>query len=143
MKKSVLFLCTGNSCRSQMAEGILRDLYGDEYEVYSAGVSPKEVNSKAVEVMKEIGIDISTHRSKSVDELLNKEFSMIITVCDNAKESCPTLPGTKEKQHWSISDPAEGIGSQDELLKAFREIRDEIKQKIKENFEKEEKNEKN
>ncbi|HSA05658.1 MAG TPA: arsenate reductase ArsC [Candidatus Gastranaerophilales bacterium] len=136
MKKRVLFLCTGNSCRSQMAEGLMRQFYGDKYDVYSAGVNPTEVNPNAIKVMKEIGIDISNHTSKSVNEYINQTFDIIITVCDNAKESCPIFPGKAERLHWSFFDPAEAIGTQEELLKAFTEVRDQIKDKIHSYFKK-------
>ena len=131
MKKNVLFLCTGNSCRSQMAEGLLRHFSSDKYNVFSAGVSPTKVNENAIEVMKEIGIDISHHKSKSVDEFKDKSFDIIITVCDNAKQNCPFFPGLAERIHWDIIDPAEALGSQVHLLEAFREVRDEITKHIK------------
>ena len=134
MKKKVLFLCTGNSCRSQMAEGLLRYYFGDKYEVFSAGTKPSIVNLNAIKVMNEIEIDISGQRSKSVDEFKNQTFDFIITVCDNAKESCPIFPGKAERLHWSFFDPAEALDSQDELLKAFKEVRDQIKAKILDYF---------
>ena len=136
MKKKVLFLCTGNSCRSQMAEGLLRQFHGDEYEVYSAGINPTEVNENAIKVMEEIGIDTSEQTSKHVKELTNQTFDIIITVCDNAKESCPVFPDKAERLHWSFLDPAEALGTQKDLLKAFREVRDQIKDKIKNHFSK-------
>ena len=113
----------------------MRQFYGDEYEVFSAGINPIKVNQNAVTVMKEIGIDISNQKSKSVNEFLNKDFDLIITVCDNAKESCPIFPGKAERLHWSFFDPGEAIGSQKDLLKAFKEVRDEIKEKIHNYFE--------
>lgn len=131
MKKNVLFLCTGNSCRSQMAEGLLRHFSGDKYNVYSAGINPTEVNKHAIDVMNEIGVDISSHKSKSVDEFKNKSFDFIVTVCDNAKQNCPFIPGVAERIHWDVIDPAEGIGSQGDLYKAFREVRDELADYIK------------
>ncbi len=131
MKKRVLFLCTGNSCRSQMAEGLLRHFYDDKYEVFSAGLKPTNVNPNSIEVMKEIDIDISTQLSNSVNEFINQTFDIIITVCDNAKESCPTFPGKTQRLHWSFCDPAEATGSEDEILSVFRKVRDEIKEKIK------------
>lgn len=139
MKKKVLFLCTGNSCRSQMAEGLLRQFHGDEYEVFSAGVNPTEINKNAIEVMKEIGIDISKQTSKHVNEFINQTFDIIITVCDNAKESCPIFPGKAERLHWGFFDPAEVLGSQENIIKAFQEVRDEIKNKIQNYFDKGEK----
>jgi len=99
-KKRVLFLCTGNSCRSQMAEGFLRHMAGDRFEVFSAGVKPAQVNPLAIKVMAEAGIDISKHRSKSVMELIGQQFDYIVTVCDNAKQTCPVFPGKHEKIHW-------------------------------------------
>lgn len=134
MKKKILVLCTGNSCRSQMAEGLLREFYGDKYEVFSAGVNPTAVNPNAIKVMGEIGIDISKHTSKSVNEFINQNFDIIITVCDNAKESCPIFAGNAERIHWSFFDPAEAKGNDEEILKSFREVRDQIKNKIKNYF---------
>jgi len=136
VQKKVLFLCTGNSCRSQMAEGLLRQLYGNEYEVFSAGVNPTEVNPNAIEVMNEIDIDISRQTSKSVNEFSKQKFDIIITVCDNAKESCPLFSGTAERLHWGFFDPAEALGSQDEVVKVFRDVRDQITEKIKSYFSK-------
>ena len=138
MKKKVLILCTGNSCRSQMAEGLLRDINNDEYEVFSAGVNPTEVNPNAIEVMKEIGINISGQKSKHVNEFTNQTFDIIITVCDNAKESCLIFPGKAERLQWSFFDPAEALGSQENLLKAFKKVRDQIAEKIKGYFSKKE-----
>jgi arsenate reductase len=134
MKKKVLFLCTENSCRSQMAEGILRHLMGDKFEVESAGTIPSVVNPMAIKVMAEIGIDISGHRSKSVDEFQGLNFDFIITTCDAAREACPVFPGKARRLHWSFNDPAKVEGSEDEILSAFRKIRDEIKQRIEEEF---------
>jgi arsenate reductase len=128
MKKTVLFLCTGNSCRSQMAEGMLRQLAGDRFEVYSAGVKPTQVNPLAIEVMGEIGIDISHQRSKSVNEYVDREFDYVITVCDNARQSCPFFPGTCEFMHWNLEDPAEAQGSEEERLTVFRKVRDQIQE---------------
>ena len=130
MKKKVLFLCTSNSARSQMAEGLLKYLAGDRFEVFSAGVKPTQVNPFAIKVMVELGINISNHMSKSVEEFLGQEFDYIITVCDNAKESCPVFPGKYQKVHWSLKDPAEARGKEEEKLKVFRKIRDQIKENI-------------
>lgn len=130
----VLFLCTGNSCRSQMAEGFLRHFYGDKYEAHSAGVKPSVVNPYAIKVMAEKGVDISNQRSKSVDEYKGQSFDKVITVCDNAKESCPVFPGKVEHIHWSFIDPAEATGTEDEKLKVFRDVRDQIHCKIDEHF---------
>src|SRR6187401_1623442 len=125
MKQRVLILCTGNSARSQMAAGILRDMNGESYDVESAGLDPSHVRPEAIEAMKEIGIDISSHRSKSVDEFTGQHFDYVITVCDNANESCPVFPAETERIHWSFSDPAAVIGSDELRLAAFRKIRDE------------------
>ena len=131
-KKRVLFLCTGNSCRSQMAEGFLRHMAGDRFEVFSAGVKPTQVNPMAIKVMAEAGIDISKHRSKSAMEFIGQQFDYIITVCDNAKQTCPVFPGKHEKIHWDLEDPAEAQGSEEERIVVFRKIRDEIRKKIEE-----------
>ena len=130
-KKRVLVLCTGNSARSQMAEGILRHIAGDRFEVQSAGVSPTNVRPEAIEAMREIGVDISSHRSKSVDEFVDQTFDYIITVCDNAKESCPVFKGNATRIHWSFDDPAAVIGTNDERLQAFRDARDQIQERLK------------
>jgi arsenate reductase len=125
-KKKVLMLCTGNSARSQMAEGLLRHLAGDHFEVHSAGTHPVGVNPLAIEAMRELGINISHHTSKSVDQFLTESFDFVITVCDRAKESCPLFPGQAECIHWSFDDPAAVQGSQEERLRAFRRVRDEL-----------------
>ena len=130
--KKVLFLCTGNSCRSQMAEGFLRHMAGDKFEVFSAGIKPTAVNLLAIMVMAEAGIDIASHRSKSALEFLNQQFDYVITVCDKAKETCPFLPGKYEKIHWVLEDPAETVGNDEERLAKFRKIRDQIKNNISE-----------
>lgn len=127
MKKlSVLVLCTGNSARSQMAEGILRHVGGEKFAVESAGVAPSSVRPEAVEAMRELGIDISKHHSKSVDEFVDRRFDCIITVCDNAKESCPVFPGYANRIHWSFEDPAAVEGNYEERLSVFRKVRDQI-----------------
>jgi arsenate reductase len=127
-KKRVLILCTGNSARSQMGEGILRHDGGEAFEVYSAGVKPSQVRPEAIQAMKEIGIDISGHRSKAVDEFTGQEFDYVITVCDNAKESCPIFPGRAKRIHESFEDPsAPGTRSEGETLAIFRRVRDEIR----------------
>ena len=125
-KKRVLILCTGNSARSQMAEGLLRHDAGDRFEVFSAGTRPSQVRPEAITVMRELGIDISDHRSKSVDEFANQSFDYVLTVCDNAKESCPIFPGQAIRIHQSFEDPAELQGSNEERL-LFRRIRDELR----------------
>jgi arsenate reductase (thioredoxin) len=132
MKKTVLILCTGNSARSQMAEGLLRHDAGDRFEVASAGTHPSRVRPEAVAVMKEIGIDISSHRSKSVDEFASRDFDYVFTVCDNAKETCPIYPGHANRLHHSFEDPAAVQGSEEDKLAAFRKVRDEIRQYLRE-----------
>ena len=134
-KKRVLILCTGKSARSQMAEGILRSIAGDRFDVASAGVAPSRVRPEAVEAMRDIGVDISTHRSKSVDEFLEEPFDYVITVCDNAKESCPVFPGNAERIHWSFDDPAAYEGTDDEKLSEFIRVRDQIFEKLRIFFE--------
>ncbi|HOC39385.1 MAG TPA: arsenate reductase ArsC, partial [Thermodesulfobacteriota bacterium] len=129
-KKRVLFLCTGNSCRSQMAEGLLRSFAGDQFEVYSAGVNPTHVHPLAITVMQEIGIDISHHWSKSVDEFFDQEFDYVITLCDDARQTCPFFPGAHELLHWSLPDPAGAQGTEDEKLALFRTVRDRIRQLV-------------
>jgi len=131
-KKRVLFLCTGNSARSQIAEAFLRHYAGDYFEVYSAGLEPKGINPFSIRVMSEVGIDISGQKSKSVSEYLGKVLiQTLITVCDDAEKNCPTgWPGITKKLHWTFEDPAAFIGSEDEKISKFREIRDPIDQKI-------------
>ncbi|HUQ34697.1 MAG TPA: arsenate reductase ArsC [Pyrinomonadaceae bacterium] len=131
-KKRVLILCTGNSARSQMAEGLLRNLAGDRFSVESAGVEPSHVRPQAIEAMRELGIDISGHRSKSVDEFAGREFDYVITVCDNAGERCPVFPGRTERIHWSFDDPAEAVGDEEAVLTVFRRVRDEIRERLRE-----------
>ncbi len=124
--KRVLILCTGNSARSQMAEGLLRQLGGGRFDVESAGTRPDQVRPEAVEAMREIGIDISGQRSKSVDEFAGREFDYVITVCDNARENCPVFPSTTARVHWSFDDPAAAVGDPTARLAVFRRVRDEI-----------------
>jgi arsenate reductase len=143
-KKKVLFLCTHNSARSQMAEGLLRGIYGDRYESYSAGVKATTVNPLAVLAMKEIGIDISSQYSKTPQEFQDTIFDVAVTVCDNAKTACPICstnlelpnksPRAKEVIHKSFDDPAAAVGSEEEKLKVFRRVRDEIKDWISQTF---------
>jgi arsenate reductase len=128
-KKRVLILCTGNVARSQMAEGILRHLSGDRFEVFSAGLAPSYVRPHAIAVMNEIGIDISHHRSKSLKEFLDASFDYVITVCDYANELCPVFPGPVKRIHWSIDDPVAG-GSEEMQLAAFRRARDELQRRL-------------
>jgi len=126
-KKSVLVLCTGNSARSQMAEGLLKHITKGEYEVYSAGTKPSTVRPEAIKVLQEIGIDISGNRSKSVDEFAGKEIDYVLTVCDNAKENCPYFPAKTKMIHHSFEDPAEAEGDEQARLSVFRKVRDEIR----------------
>jgi len=127
----VLFLCTGNSARSQMAEGLLRSLGGSDFEVHSAGTEAKELNPLAVEVMREIGIDISDHQSKSLECFLGQPFDYIITVCDRARDSCPTFPGDNERIHWGFDDPAAVTGARAEQVAVFRRVRNEISERLR------------
>jgi arsenate reductase len=129
-RKPVLILCTGNSARSQMAEGLLRHLAGDRFEVESAGVAPTRVRPEAITVMSEIGVDISTQRSKSVDEFLGQAFAYVITVCDNANEQCPVFPANTKRLHWSFADPAAAQGDEQARLAVFRRVRDEIAEQL-------------
>lgn len=130
--KRVLILCTGNSARSQMAEGLLRHTAGDMFEVQSAGVSPSSVRPEAIEAMDEIGIDISKHRSKSVDEFVGQDFDYIITVCDNAKETCPVFPGKARRIHKNFEDPpTASVGDHNSRMAIFRRVRDELRDWLK------------
>lgn len=127
-KPLVLILCTGNSCRSHLAEGLLRAAAGDLFEVASAGSKPAGyVHPKAIEVMREIGIDISAHTSKHMDEFLDRQVNTVITVCGNADQACPMYPGQMNRYHWGFYDPAHAIGTEEEVLNVFRRVRDEIK----------------
>ena len=130
-KPLILILCTGNSCRSHLAEGILRAAVGESAEVASAGSDPAGfVHPIAVEVMKEIDIDISAHTSKHLDEFLQREVHTVITVCGNADQACPIFPGQAEKHHWPFDDPAKATGSEEEIRAVFRRVRDEIRVKF-------------
>jgi len=130
-KKRVLILCTGNSARSQMAEGLLRHDAGDRFEVASAGTAPRLVRPEAIAVMREVGIDISGQRSKSVDKFADEKFDYVLTVCDNAKESCPVYPGHANRLHHSFADPAALQASEPERVDLFRKIRDEIREYLR------------
>ena len=127
MKPKILVLCTGNSCRSQIAEGYLRHFAKDRAEIYSAGIETHGVNPKAIETMKEDGIDISHHTSNNIDEYFNIDFDFIITVCDNAKESCPYFPSQAKKIHQNFPDPAKATGTKEQIDNNFREVREVIK----------------
>ena len=129
-KKRVLILCTGNSARSQMAEGLLRHLAGDKFDVVSAGTIATYVRPQGIAAMNEIGIDISGHRSKCLDEFLGTPFDYVITVCDNAAQTCPVFPGKAKRIHWPIDDPAFAGSTDEERLDAFRRARDEIRSKL-------------
>jgi arsenate reductase len=128
--KNVLILCTGNSCRSQIAEGYLRHFAGDKANMYSAGIETYGVNPKAIEIMKRDGIDISKHTSNNINEYLDIDFDFVITVCDNAKESCPYFPTKAIKLHYNFPDPAKAKGTEVEVMEQFREVRDMIRKYI-------------
>jgi len=131
-RQRVLIICTGNSARSQMAEGLLRHDAGERFEVFSAGTRPGRVRPEAIAAMAEIGIDMSSHRSKSVDEFTEQPFDYVLTVCDHARESCPVFPGHAMAFHHSFEDPAAFEGSDEERLAAFRRVRDEIRKYLRE-----------
>lgn len=125
-KPKVLFICTGNSCRSQMAEGFLRHVAGESFEALSAGTDPIGVNPNAVRVMAEKGIDISAQQSKGMKPFLGHHFPYVITVCDRANERCPIFPGMMKRLHWSFEDPAHATGTEEQKLAVFRRVRDEV-----------------
>ena len=133
MKKQVLFLCTHNSARSQMAEGLLNAFHGDQYEGYSAGVTPTKINPYVIKAMVEIGINISENRSKSIEEFRGTNFNYVVTVCDTAREVCPFFPGEKVI-HKAFDDPNQFMGSEEEIMKGVRRVREEIKDWIKKTF---------
>jgi arsenate reductase (thioredoxin) len=133
-RKKVLILCTGNSARSQMAEGLLKHITQNRYNVQSAGTKPSVVRPEAIAALAEIGLDISGNRSKSVEEFVNEEIDYVLTVCDNAKENCPYFPAKTRVIHHSFADPAEVQGDEESRLQAFREIRDEIKNYFENDF---------
>jgi arsenate reductase (thioredoxin) len=132
MKTRVLILCTGNSARSQMAEGLLRHMAGDRMEVHSAGTRPSSVRPEAIAVLAELGIDIRTHWSKHVDDFAGQPFDYVITVCDHAQESCPVFPAETRRIHWSFEDPAAATGDEPHRLAEFRRIRDQISHRLTE-----------
>ena len=125
--KKILVLCTGNSCRSQIAEGYLRYFAKDKAEVYSAGIETHGVNPRAIATMQEDGIDISGHTSNNVNEYQHLDFDFVITVCDNAQENCPYFPGSAQKFHYNFPDPAKAAGSEEEIMEVFRNVREQIK----------------
>lgn len=128
MKPKILILCTGNSCRSHMAEGILRVAAGDLVEVFSAGSKPAGyVHPKAIQVLREIGIDISAHTSKHMNDFLSQRITTVVTVCGNADQACPLFPGQVNRHHWGFEDPAHAQGSEEEVLNVFRKVRDQIR----------------
>ena len=129
-KKKLLFVCTGNSCRSQIAHGLLNNIAGDRFDVFSAGLSPNKVHPMAIEVMKEIDIDISLHTSDHLDDYLDKDVDVVITTCDDANESCPFFPGNVMRLHWSIADPFESWNVEESNIQLFRETRNKIEEKI-------------
>jgi arsenate reductase (thioredoxin) len=126
----VLFLCTHNSARSQMAEGLLRSMAGDRFEAFSAGTEATRVRPEAISVMAELGVDISAQESETLERYLGETLDLVVTVCDDANESCPTFPGARERLHWSFPDPSKAAGGYKERLRAFREVRDEIRARI-------------
>jgi arsenate reductase len=129
-RRRVLFLCTHNSVRSQMAEGLLRHLAGDRFEVYSAGTEATSVRPEAIKVMAELGVDISGQESKTLDSYVDEPFDYVVTVCDDANEACPVFPGAKNRLHWSFRDPSRATGSDEARLRVFRRVRDEILARI-------------
>lgn len=129
-KQKILIVCTGNSARSQMAEGLLRHEGGERFDVFSAGTRPSHVRPEAIAVMAEIGLDISGHRSKSVDEFIGQPLDFVITVCNSARETCPVFPGEVKRLHWPFDDPAAVEGSEEDRKAAFRRIRDRIHGRI-------------
>jgi arsenate reductase len=126
----VLFLCTENSCRSQMAEGLVNHDLAGQVQAFSAGVRPSRVNPRAIQAMAELGIDISHHRSKSVDDLAGEQFDLVVTVCDQAQEQCPLFSGETEVMHVGFPDPAKATGSGEEIMAVFRQVRDEMRQQL-------------
>ncbi len=131
MLKRILVLCTGNSARSQMAEGLFRREGGEAWEVFSAGTRPGFVRPEAIAAMREIGVDISNHRSKSADEFVGQPFDYVITVCDHARDTCPAFPGARNRIHWSFEDPAAVEGAEEVRMAAFRRVRDEIHDRVR------------
>ncbi len=130
-KEKIIFICTGNACRSQIAEGIMRKIAGDNFDVFSAGSHPSLVHPMSIKVMKEIGIDITSHTSDPISNFLSKNINIVITVCDNADKVCPVFPGRVERIHWSIKDPFKGWGSNPDDLVNFRKTREDLTIRIK------------
>ena len=129
-KKKIIFICTGNACRSQIAHGLLENMARDKFEVFSAGSHPSRVHTMSIKIMEEIGIDISHHTSDLIDHYLKTGIEIVITVCDNANEICPIFPGDVERLHWSIDDPFKGWNFDEGQIQSFRDTREEIKQRI-------------
>ena len=129
-KKNIIFICTGNACRSQIAHGLLKNIAGDRFNVFSAGSNPSRVHPMSIKVMEEVGIDISHHTSNHVEDYLHKGIDIVITVCDNANKACPVFPGDVKRLHWSIKDPLKGWDYDETHMDAFREKRQEINDKI-------------
>ncbi|MGD0330437.1 MAG: arsenate reductase ArsC [Nitrososphaeria archaeon] len=138
VKRKVLFLCVHNSARSQMAEGLLNHLFGDRFVAYSAGLTPTKVNPYAIKVMAEIGIDILDNKAKSFIEFIGKGIEVVVTVCDESKEMCPHFPGAKRFIYWNFQDPSEVVGTEEEILKVFRNVRDALRDQITKAVEKSE-----
>ena len=130
-KEKIIFICTGNACRSQIAEGIMRQLAGDKFDVFSAGSHPSLVHPMSIKVMKEIGINIKSHTSDPISNFLSKNINIVVTVCDNADKVCPVFPGKVERIHWSIKDPFKGWGSDPDDLVNFRKTREDLTARIK------------
>jgi arsenate reductase (thioredoxin) len=130
-KSRVLFLCTHNSARSQMAEGLLGHLAGERFEPFSAGTEATRVRPEAIKAMREVGVDISGQRSETLDRYLGEPFDYVVTVCDDANEACPVFPGAKRRLHWSFEDPSQATGSEERRIRKFREVRDRIEARIR------------
>ncbi|MFC0015160.1 MULTISPECIES: arsenate reductase (thioredoxin) [Allobacillus] len=130
-KKIVYFLCTGNSCRSQMAEGFGKEILGETWDVYSAGVEAHGLNPKAIQMMNEKGIDITNQSSSIIDKEILNRSDLVITLCGDAKDRCPTIPANVQTTHWDLPDPAKAVGTEEEILREFRNVRDEIETRIK------------
>ena len=130
MKRRILFLCTHNSARSQMAEGLLRHLGGDHFVIFSAGTEATFVRPLAIQAMAELGMDISNQQSKTLDRSLHEPFDEVITVCDTAAETCPVFPGAKKRRHWSLEDPSQATGTEEEQLAVYCRVRDELRSRI-------------
>ena len=130
-KEKIIFICTGNACRSQIAEGVMRQLAGDKFDVFSAGSHPTLVHPMSIRVMKEIGIDITSHTSDPISNFLSKNINIVVTVCDNADKVCPVFPGKVERIHWSIKDPFKGWNSHPDDLVNFRKTREDLTARIK------------